>query len=481
MESSKLVKFLADITPKERERFRQFVISPYINQHEKTTELMKIILDAIDRGTEKSLDKCKVFKKLFPGVKYDEQQLHNIMSYLKKLYHKFLAYEMFEQSDFQEELFALEAAFESNQFDLLKNRGKQLEKTLERHPHRDYKLFYANYKLNSLLAYYAGHYEDRSKSENFQQMLDNLDRFYLAEKLRHCCHLTANMMMMNTHYNFRLLDDILEHIRENWDEFQEVNAVIVYYTILMSLREDNNPEHYQTLKVILDTKIDSLSHTEQADLYTFLTNHCIRQINLGANDYHRELFQLYKLGLRTGLLLDHGLLSEWNFKNITVLGCSLKEYEWTEQFINDYKDKLPAKHRDNAFNYNLAHLYFNKKMYNEALDALLLVQFTDVKYHLNTTFLLLRTYYELRDTEALLSLIETFRIYVIRSQKISTDQKRGYTNFLRFAKRLVMLKHQSYTYSKQNLKDKLSDLHQKIDQTKNVINKFWLLEECAAA
>lgn len=480
MESSKLVKYLDEISPKDRERFRQFVLSPYINQHQKTTELMDILLDAIDRGVT-ALDKKKVYAKLFPRETYDEQQLHNVMSYLKKLYHKFLAYQKFENSSFQEELFALEAAFESNQFDLLKNRGKQLEKTLSRHPHRDFKLFYANYKLNSLLAYYGGHYEDRSNPENFQRMLDNLDLFYLAEKLRHVCHLTANMMIMNTQYHFRFLDEILVHIRENWDDFKDVDAIIVYYTILMSMKEEQNPEHYQKLKEILDTKIDSLGLIEQSDLYTFLTNHCIRQINLGGSDYHSELFQLYKLGLRTGLLLDHGLLSEWNFKNITVLGCSLKEYEWTEQFIFDYKDKLPGKHRDNAYNYNLAHLYFNKKMYNEALDALLLVQFTDVKYHLSTTFLLLRTYYELRDTEALLSLLETFRIYVIRNKKIATDEKRGYTNFLRFAKRLVLLKHQANTYSKQNLNEKLTDLHSKIDQTKNVINKFWLLEECVAA
>lgn len=120
-------------------------------------------------------------------------------------------------------------------------------------------------------------------------------------------------------------------------------------------------------------------------------------------------------------------------------------------------------------------------MYNEALSALLLVQFTDVKYHLSTTFLLLRTYYALKDTEALLSLIETFRIYVIRNRKMTTEQKRGYTNFLRFDRRLVVLKHHASTYSKKDLHTELASLAEKIEAAPNVINKYWLLEECRSS
>ena len=117
-------------------------------------------------------------------------------------------------------------------------------------------------------------------------------------------------------------------------------------------------------------------------------------------------------------------------------------------------------------------------MYNDALSALLLVQFTDVKYHLSTTFLLLRTYYALKDTEALLSLIETFRIYVIRNRKMTTEQKRGYTNFLRFARKLVLLKHHASTYSRKALEEELAKLAQKVESTENIINKYWLLDEC---
>jgi hypothetical protein len=477
MNQSRLVKYIHQLSKKEQDRFLLFVRSPYFNQHEKTTQLLRIILKYADKPSSPKLEKEAIHARLFPKQAYDEQQIHNLMSYLMKLYHRFIAIGHLEEQDFQEQLFTLEASYKSHQFDLLRNRSKQLHKELDRHPYKNSSYYYTEYRLNYLLGYYNAEYEDRSNSVNLQQMIDSLDKYYIAEKLENCCHITANMMMMNTQFDIRFLKELLDYIRENWELYQQEPSIELYYTILMSLQEGHNPEHYRHLKEILDDRIDQLTPKEGYDLYRFAYNHCIMRINQGDSAYQIELFQLYKKGLQNGLLYKNGLLSEWDYKNITTLGCSLKEFEWTEHFIQSNKDFLPSHRQDNAYNYNLANLYYNKKMYEDALSALLLVQFTDVKYHLNTTFLLLRTYYALKDTEALLSLIETFRIYVMRNRKMTTDQKRGYTNFLRFAKKLVLLKHQSATYSKKTLTDKLDNLRAKINSTDNVINRYWLLEE----
>jgi hypothetical protein len=285
-------------------------------------------------------------------------------------------------------------------------------------------------------------------------------------------------MLMNTKYDYGFLDELLNYIENNWSFFEAERGVVLYYNILMSLRDEENPVYYEHLKELLNTQLKHFSRVEVNDLYGFSYNYCIRQINLGNSDYQRELFELYQEGVKKELLINNGILSEWDYKNVVTLGCKLQEFNWTESFINDYKENLPASKRENAYKYNLANLYYNKKQYDEALKNLLLVEFTDVKYHLATTFLLLRTHYALKDTEALLSLIETFRIYVIRNKKMTTDQKRGYTNFLRFAKKLVLLKHQASTFTRKSLMEKVESLAQKIQQTNNVINKYWLLEEC---
>ncbi len=478
MEQSKIVQHLKDLSSKERDRFRSFVNSPYFNQHEATIELLDLVISHVSGSNGVSLERKVVFRKLFPGQEYDEQQLHNVLSYLKKLYHKFLAFRHFEEEELQEQLYTVEQAYAFNQHDLLSNRSKQLEKKLEKYPFRNSEYFHINYRFHNLLGFYSGNYVDRARTDTFQDMLDNLDKYYIIEKLRNCCHLTANSMLMNTHYEYGLFEELLMFLENNWESFRKERAIVLYYSILMSLRDEDNPAHYEKLKELLNHELKHFSRQEINDLYGFSYNYCIRQINLGNSDYQRELFELYQEGLKKELLINNGVLSEWDYKNVVTLGCKLQEFAWTERFINAYKEKLPASKRENAYKYNLANLFYNKKQYNEAQETLLQVQFTDVKYHLNTTFLLLRTYYAMEDTEALLSLIDTFRVYVIRNRKMTTDQKKGYTNFLRFAKKLVLLKHHSTTFTKKSLKEKVDNLSQKIEQTSNVINKYWLLEEC---
>lgn len=481
MEQSKLVQYISNLDRKDQDKFVQFVESPYFNQHRPTLLLLRLILKEIYRKKPR-LTKKQVFARLFPNKTYREQPLYDVMSNLKKLLHRFLAQQQFESRPLQEELHTIQWAYEHNQFDLFTNRGKQLDKQLEKIPYRNENFFYLNYQYRQMLGYYGGEYVDRSKSEELQSMMDHLDNFYILEKLRNSCHLTAHNILMNTQYDFSILDPVLKYIEaEQSGRFADEPAIQLYYTILMTLRNDENPAYYQVLKEMLAERYDSLSPVEQQDLYSFSYNYCIRKINQGHTDYQIELFNLYKQGLRSGILLNNGIIGEWNYKNITTLGCSLKEFAWTESFINTYKDHLPAHQRENAYSYNLANLYYNKEMYDEAISALLHVQFTDIKYHLNTTYLLLRTYYAKNDIEALLSLVDTFRVYILRNKKMTTEQKKGYTNFLRFTKRLALLKQSMSTYSKEEYQQKMKKLADKIRETKNVINQKWLLRETGYA
>ncbi|NRB65012.1 MAG: hypothetical protein HRU40_18655 [Saprospiraceae bacterium] len=476
MEQSKIVQYLSNLDRKDLEKFVQFVASPYFNQHEPTRNLLLLIIKEKSRKKPR-LQKEFIFSKLYPNSVYDEQKLYNIMSNLKKLLNRFLAQLQFEMTPLQEELHTVTWAYDKNHFSFFTNRAKHLGKQLEKAPYKNQDYYYSNYRLNSMMGYYRVQYIDRSKSNELKSMLDYLDKYYILEKLRNSCHLAANRMLMNTQYNFSLLDNVLDYIEQNVAQFASEPSIVLYYTIINTLRKDETERHYQDLRKILEEDYHLLNASEQQDLYSFTYNYCIRKINQGKNEYQQELFELYKQGLKSGILLTQGVINEWDYKNITTLGCGLQEFEWTESFINTYKAHLPEHQRENAYNYNLANLFYNKKQFDKTIRTLNQVQFTDIKYHLNTTFLLLRTFYAKQDTEALLSLIETFRVYIIRNKKITTEQKKGYTNFLRFAKRLVLIRHKEDVFSKSDLQSQLQKLIAHIRETENVINRQWLLKE----
>ncbi len=135
MYQSRLVQHIRELPAKKRERFRQFINSPYFNQHDRTTALLEFILKKLD-GRPSGLSKERAYKALFPGEDFNEQQLYNVMSYLNKLYYRFMAAEYTEKQRYLESVFTLEEAFENHQFDIMTNRGKQLMKKLKKDPVR---------------------------------------------------------------------------------------------------------------------------------------------------------------------------------------------------------------------------------------------------------------------------------------------------------------------------------------------------------
>ena len=479
MAQSKIIQYISTLPPKKQERFRQFVYSPYFNQHHKTRELLDILLRQLKRKKPKT-SKEQLFELLFPGNPYDEQKLFNVLSYLKKMYQKFLACEFLEEEEERMELLTLEATFKGlGSSSILKSRAKQLEKKLDLPKQRDIKYYYANFRINYLLGFHELEYYGKGKHAVLQKMHDSFDHYYIAEKLKMCCLLHANTLATNVDYDFTFLKELLNFVRENWSKFADNVVIRLYYNILMSQMETSD-NYYDELMRILKRESDCLNKEDQKNLYDAARNYCVKRINEGKYKFNEDLFQLYQEGVKNGMLIINGNISEWEYKNLTTIGCALQKFDWIEQFLEDHKKYLPADKRENAYSYNRANLFFHKKQYEKVQETLIHVQFTDVKYHLNSTILLLRTYYKTGDTEALLSSIETFRIFIMRNKEMPTSQKRGLTNFLRFKKKLALIKHNAEYNSKADYVQKITKLQKAIEETEQVHARNWLLKECAS-
>jgi len=110
--------------------------------------------------------------------------------------------------------------------------------------------------------------------------------------------------------------------------------------------------------------------------------------------------------LEKELIFNEGELSPWVFKNIVLSGLRLGEYDWTEKFIKDYKERLPDESKNNAVTFNLAQLYFFKKDHDKVIRLLHQVEYEDPAYNLNSKIMLIATYYETDELEPLYHLFE---------------------------------------------------------------------------
>ncbi|MEM9928297.1 MAG: hypothetical protein AAF840_00635 [Bacteroidota bacterium] len=477
MQEAKVVRQISAMDGRERERLRQFVRSPYFNRHEGTAKLLDFILKELSKSRPK-LEEARAkaaIKQTGTG-----QSLADLQSALMKLVNHFLAVEQLGEESFRQEVLTLKRTKELHRFKLLENRGKRLDSKVAKHKYRDGDVHLAAYEWKSINGYRQTA-ADRADTREMQAMLQHLDRFYMVEKLRHACHITANMMMMNTHYDLVFLEAILTYLESDpgrsLRQSGKEPSIDCYFHILMSLRDPDTSEHYDRLLYYLEDGFNQLPLDHQKDVYSFASNYCIQRIRSGHASFRIALMDLYRKGLDNGIIYDQGKISEYVYKNIVTLGSANQEFEWTERFIEENRERLPADKRDNAYALNKANFLYNLKRLDEAAKLLITVTDSDIVYHLARVILEVRIAYEQEDQEYALNLLETFRLYVRRSRKMSTKDKRSYINYTRFTKQLVNLKHQEDYLDKNTYTKKLSTLNETVNATDLVVERGWLLKE----
>lgn len=477
MQDTKVAQQIKAMDRRERERLRLFVRSPYFNRHEATIKLLDFLVKELNKRSPK-LSEARAQAAV--GENTTEQSLADLQSGLMKLINRFLAVEQLQEETFTEEVLTLKRTHELQRFSLLENRGKRLDGRVDRHKCRDADLHLAAYEWKNISGYREKK-KNRSATRETQAMLDHLDRFYLVEKLRHACLLTANMMQVATHYEFLFLEPILTYLTGEEGQALLKNgrepSIEAYYHILMSLRHPEVDTHYAKLLYYLGEGRKRLPELHQIDVYGFASNFCIRRIMSGEADYRRELLELYRRGIATGLMYDKGIIQEFDFKNVVTIGAATGEFEWTERFIEEHRERLPARQRENAYALNKARYLYSVGRLDEAAALLVTVTDSDVVYHLARVLLEVRIAYDQENQEFALNTLDTFRLYVSRNKKVSVKDKRGYTNYVRYAKQLVNLKHQRNYMDKAAYQKKLETLRGNIAATELVVERKWLVDK----
>ena len=466
MKDSKLVGILRALSKTEMHRLGDMVVSPFFNRKEQVIRLYEHLAVCHPAFRDEQVDRHVVFGKVFPGEVFDEQKLRYPVSDLVKIAEAFLVLNESEMDGFHNKHLLAEA-FRKRGLD--KHCAQLIESTsaeIDSQPFEDVTYFLDRFH-NEIDRYnYVSAKRNIAVKENLDKLLHSLDTFYIVSKLKYSSEVINHMNVWAGDFQPLLLDEILNHLKTNP---QQSPAVLIYYQILMTLTDPDNTAWYFNLKSLLTEHSARFSRAELNDMYIFARNYCAKRINRGDLSYLKEVLDLYKALLRDGIIFQESRLSQWDYKNIVSVALRLEDFEWTEKFIHEYKPKLRAEHRDNAYTYNMALLHYHLGRYGKTMELLRDVEFTDVYYHLDSKSLLMKTYYETDAVRPLLSLIDAFYVYLRRNRLISAYQKEGYSNFLKFFKKLMKVRVMD--------RETAAKLGNEIEETKSVANLSWLLKK----
>lgn len=474
---SKFINALKHLSVRERSKYKEMVYSPFFNKNKKVRLLVDHSLRFAPDFQAVGLAKKKAFKAVFgtPSI-YDELQLNNIISDALRLLYLFLAQQAFLQQEIHWRSYQLDALLDKRMTRHLSSSERRINSLLNKTTHLSHEYYYQQYKLAGQLDKSTLIQTGREYSPHLQHENDALDQLYWCNKLRLACDMASRNKIIKAAYQCHFLEHLLSVFEQNKSILSGQPAIQLYYQAYQMISTEEEG-HYHALRKSLHEFSEKLPLEERYDLYDYAQNYCVKKINSGYTKYYNHILDLYKEMLEQGVLLRDGYLTQWSYINILTAGLRLPDYEWTEWFIHNYKDQLQPEVRHNVFTYSLAALYFEKKEYYRAIQTLQDVHFSDIFYHMSAKIIQLKSYYELEEHEAFLSLLEASKKFLRRNRQLSDYQVQSNANFLKVAGRLHKMNMKMGIANTKKTASALQQLERELSATHVMANKDWLLQK----
>lgn len=475
MKNSKFFIVLKSLNRKEMTRFWEFCHSPYHNKHKGVIKLIDLCQQIYPNFEHKKCRKEYIYQVLFPNSTYSPNKLALVFTYTYRQLEQFLILEQKQNNDLSAGLLLLQQLRKRKLYKQYESQQKKYARELDTASTRDIQYLQTLVEAKREADFYFTETSGRRKDSHLDDQQRFLDQHFIAEKLSLALEMHVRKHILNVDYSNPLLEAILDEIQQNPAEYLNTPSIQTYYALYLLLNKETKALYEEAKKILLKNQ-HFFSREEQLNLYNYMQNFCIKKINKNNAYFLQALFELFKDLLDNDLLIEDGYLSEWYYKNIVTTALRLQENEWAFQFIEKYKERLQPTRQKNAYHFNLASYYYQKGAFDKVLDLLLSVNYTDIRYSLGARALLLRTYFDLEEYEALSSLITAFGQYIRRNKLMATSRRLGYHNLFKYTGKIARIKENQAYWDKEKVASELAKTEAEILHQDAFFNKQWLLD-----
>jgi hypothetical protein len=474
MKDRKIIKALSKLNVYELNSFRKFLISPYFNQNEACIAFFDLINDALrnDQNFEE-LSNEVIWQKVYGDVPYVDVKLRKLSSDLFALFEDYIAQKAMEGDEALTLYLKLKAYKNRNLKDLYSSAVAMVEYSNKKQKDKNAAFYLNQFNVEKTLLdlkeqdVMIDRKTNLESDVNLEEISINLDVFYIAEKLKY--YVTLLDFNKNYNLNKKILGIELILKLAKSPVFRDYPPIAIYYTVSLSLTEEQNEEHFFKLKDLINKYLYLFPEQEAKVIFEHCITYAITKSNKGINLFEKEAFELYNKGLDEKLLLFENKISTTNFRNIVGLACKISEYDWVENFIQTYAIHLDEKIRESNVSFCMARLEWYRKDFKKVIGHLVNTEYTEVFQALLSRTLLLLSYYELREIESLSFLLNSFKLYLDREKTLASQRKTPYYNLIKHVRILIK-------YSSKD-KAKLTKLNNDVLNTEWIVSKTWLLDK----
>lgn len=457
MIKSKAIDLLQILTKKEFKVFGEFIISPLHNKHKRLVMLYEILKDFHPDFESDELTKENVYSKLFPNAVYKDNLMRKTLSELYAKTLEFLAYINFRKNRLNQNKHLVSELNRRNAEKHFDEVYKDAEDILRYPLSSDEMLKYKhNLELEKNTSYIK-----KNKfllDESLLNESDYLIKFFIVKILRrYTMILNEQIYELNTGFKLNFLDEIMNHLKDH--SYTEVPAISLYNNLVLLMLNENDPCYPGKVRAIICDKDLNLDAADIYNAYFILNNYYRKKNDKGSNVFVNELFGIYKEQLARNKHRIEEFMHPTLFLNVVRTAARLNQFTWIDNFIGKYIHEIDPHHRDNTLKFANAILCFVRKDYDESLEHLSGLKFNGYYHKLDVYSYMLRIYFELNETEPLLSLMDSFKHTLSRDSRIPLFKRSEYQSFIKFLNYLVKMKVNNDYGKLRQMKSELIDVH----------------------
>jgi hypothetical protein len=471
MDNYKIIDVLRTLNTKELRRFGEFVESPYFNKNKNVTSLFKAFSAYHPEYKNRNLTIENIYKKVFPGTKYDYHKINNVISDLYKLSEKFFAISHIENREYFIERNIFRELRSKELYKIYEQKHTAYIKELINRQHKDEDYYYYLYEINDEYLWYATIKKPNTELNILQTEFDYFFNYALIRLLRFYNLMLHEQNQNNVKYELTMLEEIMKFISEK--NFSS-SAINIFKTILLLLKT-KDIKYYKQLWELKEKHFNEFRFDDQYLMFVHLYDFAAYMVNFKGDDsYNKDMFLIYKEMIEKNFMSPENFLYP-NFMNVVKIACRVGEFDYAERVMKDFEPTLPVNEKENIIAFCMGTIAHSKGNLRDALKFFSKANFQNFIFKVQVKILLLKIYYKLKMYEEALGLIDTFKHFVSREENLLNEHKESYTQFLNLMTELIKAEGQREE-EKEYLISKIKKNAEAIPANPFRI-KVWLLDE----
>ncbi len=472
MYNSKVINLLKGFTKEDIKLFGRYLESPLFNKDEKVINLYSYLKKYYPSFDHKNIDKGIVAKKVFSVFKDKApNRLSYFMSILYKLMEDYLVWQELQEQQAEQEFLLLEAFRKRGKKDFFEKAIDKFEKEIEARPNKDVNYYFDSFRLAESSLKELNAIRSAEGGQIISQGVLFLDKFYFSIKLRYRHGLKTWKQITSIEEDMFLIKPIMDLIENG--KFKEDKLLEIYFYLNKFYSEGIEAKekwtYFLNVKHLFFEFTNVLEEDEKTDLIVALLNYCLelRKIEK-TEELENQIADLYQFGIETKILFVDGKILPVTFYNIVAINCEAQRNNWALNFIEDYKQFLPANDQQNMVCLSKALWYCMNEDFDQPLTLLQDVTFDHYYYNMAYRYIVTRCYFDANEEDALMTHLEAFEKYVRRNKDMSEHTQLGLLRFISTTKKILKAKYE---------RGKKEELLNYISETDPLFYKPWLLEK----